>query len=78
MTREAIIRSRREERIEARKVAIYVCQRLAGMNLGPMARLFGVGGYSAVSSVIARTRHRLKAGGTVARRLVEVRRRLET
>jgi len=76
--REALLRSRRGGRNEARAVAMYVCRRLAGMKLEPMARLFGVGGYSAVSSVIARTDRQLKAGGAMARRLAQVCRRLET
>lgn len=77
VAKEALLRSRRGERNEARAVAIYVCRRLAGMKLEPMARLFGVGGYSAVSSVIARTHRQLKAGGAMARRLDQVWQRLK-
>lgn len=47
------------------------------MKLEPMARLFGVGGYSAVSSVIARTHRHIKGGGAMARRLAQVQRRLK-
>jgi len=70
--------SRPGDRPFARAVAMYVCRRLAGMKLEPMARLFGVAGYSAVSSVIARTHRQLEGGGAMARRLAQVCRRLET
>jgi putative transposase len=78
VSRDVLLRSRRGEQNEARAMAIYVCRHLAGMKLGPMAGLFGVGGYSAVGSVVARTRRRVEAGGAIARRLAEVRRRLKT
>lgn len=76
VAKESLLRSRRGERNEARAVAMYVCRRLAGMKLEPMARLFGVAGYSAVSSVIARTHHQLERGGALAGRLTQVRQRL--
>ncbi|MFQ5902285.1 MAG: hypothetical protein ACE5JO_01200, partial [Candidatus Binatia bacterium] len=48
--REALMRSRRGQRNEARALAIYLCRRMAGMKHEEIAKLFGVGGYSAVSS----------------------------
>ncbi len=55
---------------------MYVCRKLAGMKLEQIARLFGAGGYSAVSSVIGRMEGELKRGGEPARRFEQVRRRL--
>ncbi len=58
-------------------MAMYVCRRLAGMKLEEIAKLFGVGGYSAVSSVIGRTKAELEKRGEVARRFQQVRKQLQ-
>ncbi len=75
--REAILQGRRGQRDEARALAMYKCRRLAGLRLQDIARLFGVGGYSAVSSVIGRTQGELQKGGEMARRFQQIRRCLQ-
>ncbi len=75
--REELFRSRRGQRNEARAMAMYVCRRLAGMKLKEIAKLFGVGGYSAVSSVIGRMTEELETRDKAARRLEQVRKRLK-
>jgi REP element-mobilizing transposase RayT len=75
--REELLRGRRGQRNEARAVAMYVCRRLAGMKLDDIAQLFGVGGYSAVSSVIGRVKKELETGGESARRFDQIQRRIE-
>ncbi len=77
-TREDLLRSRPGQRNEARAVAMYVCRRLAGMKLEEIAKLFGVGGYSAVGSVIGRMKEQLvERGGETARRFQKIRQRLQ-
>jgi hypothetical protein len=76
--RQALLRSRRGQRNEARAVAMYACRRLAGLQLEEIARLFGVPRYSTVSSVIGRTQGELAKGGAIARRFEQIRRRVQT
>jgi chromosomal replication initiation ATPase DnaA len=54
-------------------MGMYVCRRMAGMKHEEIAKVFGVGGYSAVSSVIGRTRSELVKDGKVARRFEQIR-----
>ena len=77
-TREDLLRSRPGQRNEARAVAMYVCRRLAGMKLEEIAKLFGVGGYSGVSSVIGRMKEQLERGDETARRFQKIRQRLQS
>ncbi len=76
-TREDLLRSRRGQRNEARAMAMYMCRRLAGMKLEEIAKLFGVGGYSGVSSVIGRMKQQLEREGETARRFQKIRQRLQ-
>jgi len=75
--REELLRRRIGQRNEARAVAMYACRRHAGMKLGDIAKLFHVGGYSTVSSVIGRVKTKLGTRSETARRLDRIRRRLE-
>jgi len=75
--REELLRGRRGQRNEARAMAIYVCRRLAGMKLEDIAKLFGVAGYSAVSSVIGRVREELETRGETARRFDQIQKRIK-
>jgi REP element-mobilizing transposase RayT len=75
--RVALLQSRRGRRNEARALAMYACRRLAGMKLEAIARLFAVPAYSTISSVIRRTDRELEQGGAMARRLHQVRHRLQ-
>ncbi|MFQ5883230.1 MAG: transposase [Candidatus Methylomirabilales bacterium] len=75
--RGELLRSRRGQRNEARAVAIYVCRRLAGMKLEEIGKLFGMEGYSAVSSVIGRTEREVDKRGETARRFERIRKRLQ-
>ncbi len=59
-------------------MAMYVCRRLAGMKLEEIAKLFGVGGYSGVSSVIGRMKEQLEREGETARRFQKIRQRLQS
>ncbi len=77
-TREDLLRSRRGQRNEARAMAMYVCRRLVGMKLEEIAKLFGVGGYSGVSSVIGRMKEQLEREGETARRFQKIRQRLQS
>ncbi len=43
---------------KAPTLAMSACRRLAGMKLHEIVRLFGVSGYSAVSSVVGKTKAR--------------------
>jgi hypothetical protein len=54
---------RRGQRNEARAMAMYVCRRLCGMKQEEIAKVFGVGGYSGVSSMIGRVRGCLNEEG---------------
>lgn len=74
---EELLRSRRGRRNEARAMAMYVCRRMAGMKHEAIAQVFGVGGYSAVSSVIGRVQAVLAGGGESVRRLERIRGLLE-
>jgi len=58
-------------------MAMYVCRQLGGMKLQEIARLFGVGGYSTVRSVIGRARTALDKGGPIRQRFDQIRQRLE-
>jgi REP element-mobilizing transposase RayT len=73
MNREELLRSRRGQRNEARAMGMYVCRRMAGMKHEEIAKVFGVGGYSAVSSVIGRTQSELVKDGKIARRFEQIR-----
>jgi len=75
--REALLWTRRGQRNEARAMAMYVCRQLGGMKLQEIARLFGVGGYSTVRSVIGRARTALDKGGPIRQRFDQIRQRLE-
>ena len=75
--REELLRRRSGQRNEARAVAMYVCRRLAGMNLRDIAKLFGIGGYSGVNSVIGRVKERLETSSETARRFEQIQRRLK-
>jgi REP element-mobilizing transposase RayT len=75
--RAALLQSRRGRRNEPRALAMYACRRLAGMQLAAIARLFGVPAYSTISSVVSRTAHQLGERGAMARRLHQVRHRLQ-
>jgi putative transposase len=68
----ALRRSRRGERNEARSMAIYVCRKMGGIKEEEIAREFGVGGYSAVSSMIGRTEAKIKRGGEIVVRLKRI------
>lgn len=65
---EALMRSRRGQRNEARAMAMYLCRKLIGMKHEEIAKVFGVGGYSAVSSVMKRTQVELEKGQPIAGR----------
>jgi putative transposase len=65
-------RTRRGERNEARAIAIYVCRKMGGLKEEEIARAFGVGGYSAVSSMIGRTEAKIKRGGEIVMRLKRI------
>jgi putative transposase len=73
-----LLRSERGRRNEARAMAMYVCRSLAGLKQGAIARIFGVRGYSAVSSAIRRVQRAIEHGGKIARRYRQVSRLLET
>jgi len=77
MNREELLRSRRGRRNEARAMGIYICRRMAGMKHEEIAKVFGVGGYSAVSSVIGRTQSALVKDSQVARRFEQIRNLLQ-
>jgi chromosomal replication initiation ATPase DnaA len=65
-------RTRRGERNEARAIAIYVCRKMGGLKQEEIAREFGVGGYSAVSSMIGRTEAKIKRGGEIVVQLKRI------
>ena len=71
--REELLKSRRGRRNEARAMGMYVCRRLGGMKHEAIAEVFGVGGYSAVSSAIGRTQAEMIQGGKIARRFEQIR-----
>jgi len=66
-------RSRRGERNEARSMAMYICRKMSGMGHEAIAKEFGIGGYSAVSSVIGRTESELKKGGAIVVQFKKIR-----
>ncbi|MFQ5839326.1 MAG: transposase [Candidatus Methylomirabilales bacterium] len=68
-----LLRSRRGQRNEARAMAMYVCRRMAGMKQEEIAQVFGVGGYSAVSSTVGRIQVKMARGGKVGRRYAQIR-----
>ncbi len=65
--------SRRGQRNEARAMAMYLCRTMAGMKHDEIAKVFGAGGYSAVSSVIGRTHAELAKGGKILQRYKQMR-----
>ncbi len=75
---DLLLRGRRGQRNEARAMAMYVCRTMAGMKQEAIAKIFGVRGYSAVSSTINRVRGAIQKGGKIARRYKQVLQRLET
>jgi putative transposase len=70
---EALKRSRRGERNEARAMAMYVCRKMAGMKEEEIAKAFHLSGYSALSSAIGRTELELKRGGEIVVRFERIR-----
>ncbi|TAJ76768.1 transposase [bacterium] len=72
-TNDELMRSRRGQRNEARAMAMYLCRRVAGMKHEEIAKVFGLGGYSAVSSVIGRIQVELEKGGKIVRRYKQIR-----
>lgn len=66
--RTELMRGVRGQRNEARAIAMYLCRRMVGMKQEEIAKIFGVGGYSAVSSTISRTQEELKKNSKMARR----------
>jgi REP element-mobilizing transposase RayT len=74
--RAALLESRRGHRNEARALAIFACRRLAGLKLDAIARLFRVGGYSAVGNAVLRTERELARDGALARKFARIRERL--
>jgi REP element-mobilizing transposase RayT len=77
MDREELLQSRRGQRNEARAMGMYVCRRMAGMKHEAIAKIFGVGGYSAVSSVIGRTQAEMIKGGKITQRFERIRNLLQ-
>ena len=67
-----MMRGMRGQRNEARAMAMYLCRRLVGMKQEEIAKVFGTGGYSAVSSMNARTQAELQSNGRMARRYEEI------
>lgn len=70
---ENIRRGVRGRRHEARAMAIYVCRKLAGMKQEAIAKVFGLGGYSAISSAVGRMQHAIEKKGKVAQRFEQIR-----
>ena len=58
-------------------MAMYVCRRVRGMKHEEIAKVFGVGGYSAVSSTVGRVQAELERGGKIARRYTQIRELLQ-
>ena len=73
-----LLRGRRGQRNEARAMAMYVCRSMAGLKQEAIARIFGVRGYSAVSSTLRRVQAALQKGGGITRRYERVSQLLET
>jgi len=68
-----LMRSRRGQRNEARAMAMYLCRKMGRMKQEEIANVFGVGGYSAVSSVIGRMQAELGGRGEGAQRYEQIR-----
>ena len=71
-TRPDLLRGIRGQRNEARAMAMYICRRIGGMKHEAIAKEFGVGGYSAISSMIARTELELQKPGKMAHRYRQI------
>lgn len=71
----AILRSRRGVRAESlpRAVAIYLCRTVGRLNLNETARVFELGSYSSVSSVLSRLRAELRTNADLQRRIERLR-----
>jgi putative transposase len=74
---EELKRSRRGERNEARSMAMYVCRKVAGMKQEEIAKEFGLGGYSGVSSVVERVQAEMEKGGEIVVRFERIRNLLQ-
>ncbi|MBI3609905.1 MAG: transposase [Nitrospirae bacterium] len=70
---EDLLRGQRGKRNEARAMAMVVCRRLAGMKHDDIAKVFGVAGYSAVSSAIGRLQAEIERGREAAGRFEQIR-----
>jgi putative transposase len=70
---EYLLRGLRGRRNEGRAMAMYVCRRLAGMKHDEIAKVFGVAGYSAVSSAIGRMQVEIEKRKEAARRFEQIR-----
>lgn len=75
---DEILRSQRGRRNEARAMAMFLCRRVSGMKQEEIAKVFGVGGYSAVSSTVGRIQAELEEGGKMARRYTQIQALLHT
>lgn len=75
---EELLKSRRGQHNEARTLAMYVGRKIAGMKHEDLAKVFGVSGYSAVSSAVGRMKMELKRGGTMAQRFEQIRHLLQS
>jgi len=63
-----LMRSRREQRNEARARAMYLCRKVAGMKHEEIAMVFGVEGYLPVCSMIRKMQVELEKGGKIVQR----------
>jgi|SRR5579884_253686 len=60
-----------------RLIAIYVCRTLAGMRQEEIAEVFGISGYSAVSSAVGRMQEQIEKGGEIVSRYQRIQQLLQ-
>lgn len=78
ITREELIKSNRGKRNEARSMGMVICRKLGGMKLGEIARIYQVGNYSTVSSVIQRMSKEIEVGGKTNNIYEQIKKILQT
>jgi REP element-mobilizing transposase RayT len=78
ITKEELIKSSRGKRNEARSMGMVICRKLGGMKLGEIARIYQVGNYSTVSSVIQRMSKEIEVRGKTNKRYEQIKKILQT
>ncbi len=75
--KEAIVQGKRGLKNESRQIGMYLCREMGGYSHKEIAKTFGLGSYSTVSSVCAVIRERLKKDKALSQRIQTVNNKLQ-